>query len=301
MRKPAHLVISLVTGCIFTGVLSGAASAEEVPGPTATPTPGVSASPTVMSSPSPVSTTSPAPVPTPSLSAVTTPTATATTVRSTAAVTLGGYPRFYRPTRQRGDRDGAAAQMKNIRELQYRLRWSGVYTGPVTGYFGPLTEDGVKAFQRKYLLPVTGKADLRTWQTLISKTTKRLSAVPSVCKRSGFHTCYDRSTHQLFAYENGVLWNVWLVRGGDKSAQTDLGTFTVFARYAYKTSSIYGSPMYYFQKYNGGEGIHGSQTMLDPFVGHSYGCVNMYVPDAKVLWDMSANKRHIVTVYGAWS
>jgi lipoprotein-anchoring transpeptidase ErfK/SrfK len=94
---------------------------------------------------------------------------------------------------------------------------------------------------------------------------------------------------------------VWLVRGGSSTEQTDVGTWAVYARYLQKISSIYGSIMYYFQKYHGGEGIHGSSTMIDPFYGHSHGCVNMYIPDAKVLWNMTLNRRHVVTVYGAWS
>lgn len=43
-----------------------------------------------------------------------------------------------------------------VRELQRRLTDEGVYGAGVTGYFGPLTEAGVKAFQKKYGLAPLG-------------------------------------------------------------------------------------------------------------------------------------------------
>lgn len=48
------------------------------------------------------------------------------------------------------------AQSDAVTELQNRLTSEGVYSGPVTGYFGQLTLAGVKAYQAKYGLPKTG-------------------------------------------------------------------------------------------------------------------------------------------------
>ena len=288
-----------VMGGLLVASTAGTAVANAVPDPSPTPTATGTATPTPTSSPAyPAPTTvapSPSPTPTPA------PTLTPTTAATTPAPTMAGYPRFYRASVKRGDADGDVYHIKNIRELQYRLRWAGAYTGSATGYFGPLTEGAVKLFQSRNLLPVTGSVNLATWQKLIGKTTRYLYRVPSVCRASGWHSCYDRASHQLFGYYYGTLWNVWLVRGGAYSSQTDLGTFTVYARYAQKSSTIYGTLMYYFQKFNGAEGLHGSITMIDPLIGHSHGCVNMYIKDSKVLWDMTTGKRHVVTVYGAWS
>jgi hypothetical protein len=45
----------------------------------------------------------------------------------------------------------------DVRALQHALLLEKVYTGPVTGYFGPMTFAAVKAFQEKYgISPVTG-------------------------------------------------------------------------------------------------------------------------------------------------
>ena len=303
-RRFALRACSLAAGCLLVVALApSAAVAAPLPGQVSDPTP----LPTESLTPSTPAPTTPAPTtPAPVSPAPVSTTASATASTTTATpsptpTTFAGYPRFYRASIKRGDQDVDVYHIKNVRELQYRLRWAGVYTGPVTGYFGSLTEGGVITFQKKWALPVTGRVDLRTWQVLIGKTTKRLSLVPAVCKQSGWHSCYDRASHQLFGFYSGKLWNVWLVRGGSYTERTDVGTWAVYARYVQKISSTYGSMMYYFQKYHGGGGIHGSVTMIDPFVGHSHGCVNMYIPDSKVLWNMTLNRRHVVTVYGAWA
>ncbi len=40
--------------------------------------------------------------------------------------------------------------------------------------------------------------------------------------------------------------------------------------------------------------------MMDPFVDHSHGCVNMYIEDAHQLWRLTSQVRLKVHVYGAW-
>lgn len=53
-----------------------------------------------------------------------------------------------------------------VTELQKRLIAEGVYTGAVSGRFGRLTETGVKMYQSKYTIPVTGVVDSKTRDTL---------------------------------------------------------------------------------------------------------------------------------------
>ncbi|MCX6702172.1 MAG: peptidoglycan-binding protein [Candidatus Zambryskibacteria bacterium] len=48
------------------------------------------------------------------------------------------------------------ASNDDVRELQTRLTDEGVYTGPITGYFGPLTLKAVIAYQTREGLPQTG-------------------------------------------------------------------------------------------------------------------------------------------------
>ncbi|MBU6142071.1 peptidoglycan-binding protein [Patescibacteria group bacterium] len=49
------------------------------------------------------------------------------------------------------------SQGTDVTDLQNFLTQQGVYTGPVTGYFGPLTQEGVKKFQEAHqITPVAG-------------------------------------------------------------------------------------------------------------------------------------------------
>jgi hypothetical protein len=198
-------------------------------------------------------------------------------------------------------RDRGPRGINHVREAQYRLRWAGVYKGRITGFYDNATRNAAMAFQRKNCLRATGNLDRASWAVLIMKTTKGLSKVPRACRATGWHLCYDRRSHQDFLFRNGTLVNVWLVRGGSKRSPTRLGNYTVFARHKYKISSLYHVPMTHFQKHSGGQGHHGSFFMADPFVGHSHGCINMYLKDAQVLWSHTSKSRLRVHVFGRWS
>jgi len=97
-----------------------------------------------------VATLAPAPDTTaPSGGSYTPPTPTAPT--PTAAPKVLGVATFnFTANLQLGTKGDA------ITELQKRLTVEGVYSGPITGYFGPLTLGGVKAYQKKYGISQTG-------------------------------------------------------------------------------------------------------------------------------------------------
>jgi len=209
--------------------------------------------------------------------------------------------RFAREFSRHGDRDASAYDIEHVRELQYRLRWAGAYRGPISGIFGDRTRDAVKSFQKRAHLKVTGTANVRTWQRLIPRTVRGRGAVPDRCHlRNGWHICYDRTRHQVTLWRRGKLWNSWLVRGGDYYYATRTGHFSVFSRDRDHISGLFGSPMPYSQFFSGGQAFHGSGLMLDPFVDHSHGCVNMYIEDAHQLWRLTSKVRLKVHVYGAW-
>jgi len=170
----------------------------------------------------------------------------------------------------------------------------------VTGYFGTLTRDGVKRFQKREGLRRTGLAGHLTWAHLLHDTVRHRGQIPKICKADGWHACYDRSVHQVTLWRNGVIRNTWLVRGGGSDTPTRTGNTRVYYRDKDHVSGLYGSPMPYSQFFDGGQALHGSGLMMDPFVGHSHGCINMYIEDARQLWNLTSNKRLYVTVYGAW-
>lgn len=209
--------------------------------------------------------------------------------------------KFARQVTRFGDVDNGVYHIEHVRELQYRLTWAGVFDRRVNGRFGKATRAAVEAYQKQEGLPVTGVATHQTWAHLIHDTIRGRGAIPAICKTSGWHACYDRWRHQVTLWHDGGMINSWLVRGGESYAQTRVGNFQVFYRDKHHVSHLYDAPMPYAQFFSGGEALHGSVYMIDPFVDHSHGCINMYLKDARQLWHLTHDKTLDVSVYGAWS
>ncbi len=229
---------------------------------------------------------------------------TSTGIQTQAAAprhTFSMRDRFAREIVRDGMSDQGVYKIAHVRELQYRLRWAGVYRGSVTGTFGSLTKAAVTRYQRREGLTAFGVANHVTWAHLLRDTIRQRGQIPKICRRAGWHACYDRSMHQVVLLKDGSYRNTWLVRGGSSDHQTRIGTHTVYYRDVDHKSATYdGSPMPYSQFFDGGEALHGSGFMTDPFYDHSHGCINMYIEDARQLWMMTNEKPLIVTVYGDW-
>jgi hypothetical protein len=227
--------------------------------------------------------------------------ATAPLAAKSAAPLTGLSAPWARETTRYGASDVDPYHIAHVRELQYRLKWVGLFKAAPTGYYGTVTRDAVKAFQARRHLTVTGTATPATWKLLLQRTVRNPGGIPDVCKTVGWHACYDRKFHSVTLWHDGSIYNTWLVRGGAYDKQTRVGTHLVYYRDIDHVSGAYGSPMPYSQFFDGGEALHGSRLLMDPFVGHSHGCVNFYVEDARQLWNITHDKRLSVTVYGAWS
>jgi hypothetical protein len=225
------------------------------------------------------------------------------TAVTAAPAEAGTYLRqpFSRETVQRGDVDVSPYDIEHVYEVQIRLRRLGLLSATPNGRFGPQTHDAVKRFQRSRRLRVTGRVGAATWKRLIPQSTFGKASAPKACRTAGWHVCYDRKRHQASLYHNGGLHNSWLVRGGGYSTQTRTGNFTVQWRDKDHRSSQYdGAPMPYSQFFSGGQALHGSRYMMNPYQGHSHGCVNFWVEDARQLWNLTYDKTLHVHVYGAW-
>lgn len=206
---------------------------------------------------------------------------------------------YARQITQPGDADLNPWHINHVYELQYRLKRLGFYTIQPTGYFGSKTTRAVKRFQKDVGLPVTGVADRPTWRELIPRSTRGGKDLPKDCTDPGWHACYDRTRHQVTLFHRGEVVNSWLVRGGEWDTQTRTGKSVVYSRVRHAISLL-GDPMPYSLFFDGGEALHGSIFMVNPFEGHSLGCVNFYVKDARQLWRLTEGHKVHVHVYGAW-
>lgn len=208
---------------------------------------------------------------------------------------------FSREVVRPGDVDLDPYHIEHVYEVQYRLKRVGLFDVAPNGHFGPITLAGVKEFQTRNDLPATGIVDHRTWRPLIKQSVRGRAKVPDRCKSRGWHACYDRWWHQVNLYHDGTLLNSWLVRGGGASTPTRVGNFRVYYRDIDHVSTLFDTPMPYAQFFSGGQALHGSRLMMDPYVDHSHGCVNFWAEDARQLWNLTSTKRLGVHVYGRWS
>jgi lipoprotein-anchoring transpeptidase ErfK/SrfK len=220
-----------------------------------------------------------------------------TVVAGTTAMTQ----RFAREPVRIGHRDRSPYAIEHVTELQWRLKREGLFRLRPTGTFGTVTRRAVVAFQNRHDLRPTGRANRATWRALLPRSSNNLDAARRRCAGRGWHACYDRRNHQVTLWRSGSLWNTWLVRGGSSSTKTRTGDFRVYLRDRDHTSSLFGSPMPYSQFFSGGQALHGSRAMMDPYAGHSHGCINLYVEDARQLWRLTHDRRLRVHVYGRWS
>ena len=217
-----------------------------------------------------------------------------------SAVAATSVHRFGREVVRRGDVDADPYHIEHVIEVQRRLERLGLYSAAVDGRFGPVTEAGVKAFQRRNDLRATGVVGRRTWSLLIRQSLGGRRAVPAGCRKRGWHACYDRQRHQVSLYHRGTLLNSWLVRGGAADMPTRTGRFRVYYRDIDHVSGLFDTPMPYSQFFSGGQALHGSRLMMDPYVGHSHGCVNFWTEDARQLWNLTSTRPLWVHVYGRW-
>jgi len=204
-----------------------------------------------------------------------------------------------RETVRPGARDLGVHQIAHVRELQLRLARLGLYRQSVDGVFGAGTARAVRAFKKRNGLPAaSATVGHRAWSALIRSTTHL--RVPATCRASGWHMCVDRRHHEASLFHHGELYNSWLVRTGAWDMQTRLGTHRVYWRDIDHVSHQYGGGMPYSQFFDGGQALHGSELMTNPFEGHSHGCVNFFIEDAHQLWRLTSARRLVVTVHGAW-
>jgi hypothetical protein len=215
----------------------------------------------------------------PTASDVPTPSATPTTVATTAAPVVRILWEL--------DSSGAA-----VRALEARLaqldrmpqKW-------VDGSYGTETAKGVRAFQQRRGLPVTGSVDEDTWSALKADTRtptraelypprptaepQHAAALDERCL-TGRVLCIDKTTRELSWVVDGVVQRRLDVRFGSQFTPTREGVFSVYRMSANHVSNLYGSSMPYAMFFSRGQAVHySSDFAARGYAGASHGCVNV--------------------------
>lgn len=183
----------------------------------------------------------------------------------------------------------AGATGDAIRDLQVRLRQLAWYSGVITGTYDSQTVTGVKGFQGKRGIPVTGEVDQRTLDRLRAMTrtptadeknnvTPAVTATGAIDSRclTGRVLCIDKNTRKLRWMVDGQVVKVFDVRFGSELTPTREGSFTVFQKSRDHVSTIYHTAMPFAMFFSGGQAVHYSADFAARgYNGSSHGCVNV--------------------------
>ena len=163
------------------------------------------------------------------------------------------------------------------------------------GGFGRVTVDGVQTpadcaaiirFQRRYgISPAEGRAGPTTAAVadrLVATRADRCAA------GAGTTVCIDLTRQTIWVQRGGtVLLGPTVTRTGMAGYATPTGWYHIYQRAAREWSQPYHVWMPYWQRFNGGIGLHETTTYLhDGSIG-SHGCVNLLPADAVTLWRLA--------------
>ncbi|HKX67230.1 MAG TPA: L,D-transpeptidase family protein [Intrasporangium sp.] len=183
-----------------------------------------------------------------------------------------------------------------VRAMQARLKQIGWFSGDVSDSYGPRTTESVRGFQAKRGFAVTGVADQRTYDRLISMTrrptqdelnnVKPAAAKPDPAKpqswdvdqrcMTGRVICISKSTRALTWVIDGKAQYSMDVRFGRESEPTREGVFSITWKKVDVISNLYFTPMPYSMFFSGGQAIHYSGDFArNGYNGSSHGCVNV--------------------------
>ena len=180
-----------------------------------------------------------------------------------------------------------------VAKAQRRLDWLGydLRNKEVSKeFFGRSTRQAVKQFQRKFFLPINGKINKDTWNTM-AKVGSSVGDLPKACLSEGKVLCIDKTSKLLRYVHKGKVVQTLDVRFGVPGLDTPTGSFRVWYRDRYATSGINGpdqprASMPYALFFNGDIAVHYSPSFAASGYypgGGSHGCVN--VADLKgVAW-----------------
>ncbi|MFG3252353.1 L,D-transpeptidase family protein [Streptomyces sp. NPDC048172] len=181
----------------------------------------------------------------------------------------------------------SGAEGPRVRELQARLRQLKLFDRNPTGYYGSVTADSVRAFQRQQGLTRTGTVTDTVWSALRARThapsrselrppTSLPLDDPDPRCMTGRVLCVSKESRTLAWMVDGKVRSAMDVRFGSAYTPTREGEFKVDFKSRRHHSTIYDTPMPYALFFSRGQAIHYSADFAARgYTGASHGCVNV--------------------------
>jgi len=165
-----------------------------------------------------------------------------------------------------------------VASAQDRLAWLGYDVGAANvelKAFGKSTKHAVKAFQSKNWLPVTGKVDRRTWNSL-ARLSAPVGVLPLRCTEVAAALCIDKTARVLRYVVKGKILLTTDARFGAPGMETGEGVFSVKEKSYDHVSTLFHTWMPRAMFFNGDEAVHYSPDFAAVgYIRGSHGCVGV--------------------------
>ncbi len=173
----------------------------------------------------------------------------------------------------------------DVQILQFSLKKSGFYSGPIDGIYNIETERAVMAFQMSRFLPADGIVGPDTWIKLRVPVLASLPYQPDYQNNLPLISI-DISKRRLTLSQNGQSPRIYKVGIGKKSTPTPMGNWSIVQK-ALNPGGPFGVRWMRLSVPWGGYGIHGTNNPKSIGKAYSHGCVRLYNEDVVELYDLT--------------
>ncbi|CCO07959.1 L,D-transpeptidase family protein [Desulforamulus hydrothermalis] len=175
-------------------------------------------------------------------------------------------------------------QGDDVKNLQAELKALQYYYGPLSGIYGPLTQQAVKKFQQEHGLPDNAVVDWEIWHKLALLIEKPVAGTEKVPPPAGkIAIIVDTTKRKLTVMADGKPYQQFNVACGKPATPTPVGTWQITHK-AVNWGTGFGSRWLGLNVPWGMYGIHGTNKPFSIGSYASHGCIRMHNSSVEQLY-----------------
>ena len=173
---------------------------------------------------------------------------------------------------------------EDVQSLQAELKALHYYDGPISGVYGPLTQQAVLKFQRKHHLKEDGIVSWQSWHLLARNLEQPVTKTEKLPPPTGeIALIVDTTKRKLTVLTDGKPYKQFDVACGKPETPTPVGTWQVVHK-ATNWGTGFGSRWLGLNVPWGVYGIHGTNKPFSIGSYASHGCIRMHNSSVEQLY-----------------
>ncbi len=183
----------------------------------------------------------------------------------------------------------------DVRELQEQLQAAGLFRGPVSGAYGPVTAEAVRSLQEANGIEPSGVVNAETWYLIALMSTPVKTGEPLPPPTGEVEIIIDVQKRTLTVIENGHPYRQFPCAVGKSETPTPVGNWSI-RRKAKNWGTGFGTRWLGLNVDWGIYGIHGTNKPHSIGTRASHGCIRMFNRHIEELfpWVEEGTPVHIV-------